>query len=169
MARVILSGEELMCILKANGVVPDEVIDLHTEGEEIKVRVRTPWPVLKSIRVGMRFAGFEQGEAVLQIATNRLLDRFDWLIDKMLASFPLADHCARWEYPRLHIDVNALLQRQVRGVQITDVVFEDGHYCITTSHARQGPLPDVQTPEEANTPPSCPDSIGNSGRSPQPE
>lgn len=135
MAQIILSGDELVCILHANGLVPDEVIDMEIADGEIKLKVRTPWPILKSIRVGMRFAGFEQGQALLQVQTNRVIDRFDWLVDKMLAGFPLAEHGARWEYPKLCVDVNKLLQRQVRGVEITDVVFEDGHFRITTNHS----------------------------------
>jgi len=135
MAQIILSGDELVCILTANGLVPDEVIDIEMAGEEIKVRVKTPWPIFKSIRVGMRFAGFERGRVVLQLMTNRLIDRFDWLVDKMLAGFPLADHGACWEYPSLFVDVNRLLQQQVRGVRITDIVLEDGQFRITTVHS----------------------------------
>lgn len=135
MAQIILSGDELVCILSANGLVPDEVMNIEIAGQEIKVRVRTPWPIFKSIRVGMRFAGFEAGRAVLQLVTNRFIDRFDWLVDRMLAGFPLADHGARWEYPRLYVDVNELLQRQVRGVQITGIVLEDGRFLITTVHS----------------------------------
>ncbi|MEN6427146.1 MAG: hypothetical protein ABFE13_17465 [Phycisphaerales bacterium] len=158
MAQIILTGEELACILLANGLIPDEVTDVMAEDGEIKIKVRTPWPFLKSIRVGLRFAGFEGGEAILQVVTNRFIDRFDWLVDKMLASFPLADHCARWEYPRLHLDVNTLLRRQVQGVQITDIVFEDGQYRITTAHAMENPSPDMETPDEPDPESSCLDS-----------
>ena len=159
MAQIILSGEELVCILRANGLIPDEVTDVAAVGEEIRIRIRTPWPVLKSIRVAMQFAGFEQGEAVLQVATNRLIDRFDWLVDKMLASFPLADHCARWEYPRLHLDVNTLLHRHMRGVRITNIVFEDGQYRVTTAHALETPSQDMETPDETDPRPAGPDSV----------
>ncbi len=134
MAQIILSGDELVCILNANGLVPEEVMDIEIAGREIKVRVRTPWPILKSVRVGMRFAGFEQGQAVLQLMTNRLIDKFDWLVDKMLAGFPLADHGARWEYPRLYVNVNQLVERQVRGVQIVDISLDDGQFHILTAH-----------------------------------
>jgi hypothetical protein len=142
MAQIILSGDELVCILNANGLVPEEVIDIELEGEEIKLRVKTPWPIFKSIRVGLRFTGFEQGQAVLQLVTNRLIDRFDWLVDKMLGGFPLANHGARWEYPRLHVDVNKLLRRQVRGVEITNIAFEEGQFRVTTTHSLDaGPGP----------------------------
>lgn len=159
MAQVILSGEELVCILAANGMVPHEVTDVTAEDGQIKVRIKTPWPVFKSIRVGMRFAGFEQGEAILQVVTNRFIDRFDWLVDKMLASFPLADHCARWKYPRLRLDVNTLLRRQVRGIQITNIEYGDGQYRITTVHAVTAPSRDTPAPSESDVWSSCPDSV----------
>ena len=126
-------------------------------GEEIKLRVKTPWPIFKSIRVGLRFAGFEQGQAVLQLVTNRLIDQFDWLVDKMLAGFPLADHGARWEYPKLHVDVNKLLRRQVRGVEITNIVFEEGQFRITTSHSLDEASRRRRTSERRDDPPSMPE------------
>ena len=159
MAQIILSGEELVCILVANGLVPDEVADVTAEEDQIRIKVRTPWPVLKSIRVGMRFAGFEQGEAILQVVTNRVIDRFDWLVDKMLASFPLAEHCARWEYPKLYLDVNTLLHRQVRGVEIANIVFEEGQYRIATAHAMEDLSRNTETPDEPDPFPPCPDSV----------
>jgi hypothetical protein len=135
MAQIVLSGEELVCLLKANGLIPDPIIDVEMDTDEMKVRVRTPLPIPKSVRVGVRLAGFEQGHVVLQLVTNRLIDTFDWLVDRMLASLRLADHESRWEYPRLYVDVNRLLQRQIRGVEVTDMTFADGHFHITTAHA----------------------------------
>lgn len=135
MGQIILSGDELVCILNANGLVPEEVIDVELTGEEIKLRIKTPWPIFKSIRVGLRFVGFEKGQVVLQLATNRLIDQFDWLVDKMLAGFPLAEHGARWEYPKLYVDVNQLVRQQVRGVEITNITLAQGQFHITTSHS----------------------------------
>jgi hypothetical protein len=160
MAQIVVSGDELVGILTANGAIPDDVMDIQTEGEEIKIRVKTPWPILTSVRVTMRFAGFEQGQAILRLVTNRLIDRFDWLVDRMLGSFSLANHCARWEYPRLSIDVNALLQRQVRGIWITDIMFEDGHYRITTTHTTEAcRWRDPETLGEPEPPSSTPNLI----------
>jgi hypothetical protein len=134
MARIVLSGDELINILWANNLIPDQVVDVKANGEEIKIRVKTPWPVLKSLRVGIRFAGFQDGHVVLQLVTNRVMDRFDWLIDRMLESLRLHDHGGRWEYPHLFVNVNLLVQRQLRGVTIEDLTFEDGHFHVTTLH-----------------------------------
>jgi hypothetical protein len=143
MGQIVLSGEELVCILAANARMPDQVMDIETEGEEIKVHVVTPLPILRSIHLRVKFAGFEGGQVVLHLITNRLIDKFDWLVNKMLASLKVEDYGGRWEYPRLYVDVNRLLQRQVRGVEIAAVVFLDGHFHITTSHSaselRAGP------------------------------
>jgi hypothetical protein len=142
MGQIVLSGEELVCLLKANGLVPDPIIDVEMDTDALKVRVRTPLPILKSVHVGVRLAGFEDGHVVLQLVTNRLLDTFDWLVDRMFASLSLADHGSRWEYPRLYVDVNQLLRRQVRGVEVTGVTFAEGHVYITTAHAVPPPEPE---------------------------
>jgi hypothetical protein len=142
MGQIVLSGEELISTLTANTPLPEQVVGIETDGEEIKVHVATPVPLLRSIPVRVRFAGFEQGQIVLQLVTNRVIDKFDWLVNKMLASLKVEEHGGRWEYPRLYVNVNQLLQRQVRGIQIADVVFRDGRFHITTNHCAGG-LPGV--------------------------
>ncbi|MCL5280885.1 MAG: hypothetical protein M1376_13380 [Planctomycetes bacterium] len=138
MGQIVLSGDELVCILAANAHMPEQVVGVETDGDEIRVHVATPLPILRSIPVRVRFAGFEQGQVVLQLMTNRLIDKFDWLINRMLASLKVEDYGGRWEYPRLYVDVNRLLERQVRGVQIAEVIFREGHFHITTSHFAAG-------------------------------
>jgi hypothetical protein len=138
MGQIVLSGDELVCILAANARLPEQVMGVETDGDEIRVHVATPLPVLRSIPVRVRFAGFEQGHVVLQLVTNRLIDKFDWLVNRMLASLKVEDYGGRWEYPRLYVDVNRLLQRQVRGVEVAEVVFHQGHFHITTSHSAAG-------------------------------
>jgi hypothetical protein len=146
MGQIVLSGDELVCILTANALIPEQVTGVETESEEIRVHVATPWPILRSIPVRIRFAGFERGQVVLQLITNRFIDKFDWLVDRMLASLQLEDHGSRWEYPRFYVDVNKLLQRQVRGVEITSVVFQAGHFHFMTSHSANDLQP---SPEHA--------------------
>ena len=60
MGQIVLSGEEMVSILAANTRLPEQVMGIETEGEEIKVHVATPVPLLRSIPVRVRFAGFEQ-------------------------------------------------------------------------------------------------------------
>jgi len=146
MAQIVLSGDELVGVLYANELIPSQITEVQTDGDEIKLKVRTQWPVLRSVRVGVRLAGFEDGQLVLQLVTNRLLDTFDWLVDKMLESFELAEHGGRWEYPRLYIDLNRLVADQVRGVIVHDVAFVDGYFRITTTHPPQPS--DTQDPDE---------------------
>ena len=138
MGLIVLSGDELVSILAANARMPDQVMGMETEGQEIKVQVASPVPLLRSIPVRIKFAGFEQGRIVLQLVTNRVIDQFEWLVNKMLASLNVEDYGGRWEYPRLYVDVNHLLQRQVRGIEIAGVVFQDGQFHITTSHSGNG-------------------------------
>jgi hypothetical protein len=138
MGQIVLSGEELVSILAANARMPDQVKGLETEGEEIKLQVATPLPIFPSVPVRIRFAGFEHGQLVLQLVTNGLIDKFQSFVNKMVAGTRIEDYGGRWEYPRLYVDVNRLLQRQIRGVQIADVAFQDGRFHITTSHRGNG-------------------------------
>jgi hypothetical protein len=142
MAKIVVSGDELVGILYANGLIPAPIADVEVDGEEIRVKVMTQWPVLKSLRVGVRVAGFEDGEVIFQLITNRLLDTFDWVVGRMLESFSLADYGGRWEYPRLYIDVNRLVQERLRGVQIDAVRFVNGHFHIETTHPAPAKEPD---------------------------
>jgi hypothetical protein len=134
MAHIILSGHEIIQILRINELIPQEITDVRSEEELIKFRVRTPWPVLKSIHVGMRFAGYDDGWVVLQLVTNRLTEKLNWLVDKMLEPQRLAEHGGRWEYPRLYLDVNRLVQRQLRGVTVENIIFRDGLFHVTTAY-----------------------------------
>lgn len=148
MAKIVLSSQELVHILGANALIPDQVTGVETNGEEITVRVNTQWPVLKSIRVGIRFAGFDDGSVVLQLVTNRFIDTFDWLVDRMLEPLRLEEHGGRWEYPRLYIDVNKVIQRQLRGIEIESIVFHNGYFHITTRHADAGKTIDGPSDEQ---------------------
>ncbi len=92
MAKIVLSADELFDILHANELIPDQVSEIDTEGDQIKLKVKTSWPVLKSIRVSVRFAGFDDGHIAFELVTNRLIDTFDWLVEKMVESLRLQDH-----------------------------------------------------------------------------
>jgi hypothetical protein len=154
MAKIVLSADELLDILHANELIPDQVTDVETEGEEIKLKVKTPWPVLKSIRVGVRFAGYDEGHVAFQLVTNRLLDTFDWVVEKMVESLHLEDQGGRWEYPTLYVDVNRIVGGWIRGVDISDMEFRDGHFNITTTHPpRKNGSADVMSDTDAGA--SC--------------
>ena len=158
MAQIVLSGDELIGILRANGLVPDQVTDIEVDGEEIKLKVKTPWPVIKSLRVSVRFAAFDDHHMVLQLATNRLIDTFEWLVDKMLESFPLADYGSRWEYPKLYVNVNRLIRERLQGVQVEDMAFAEGQFQITTTHPSGAATPE-ETPSDVGEDTSCAPSL----------
>lgn len=151
MGQIVISGQEVVSTLHANALIPHQVMNIGINGEEIRIRVRTQWPVLKSIPVAMRFAGFCDGQLILELATNRLTDKFRWLIDKMLESLDLEGSGGRWEYPRLYIDVNRVIGGQLRGVTIEDIVVRDGLFHITTMHTDGLPATDgSQGPDDAD-------------------
>jgi hypothetical protein len=134
MAQIILSGHELISILQANASFPEQIMDLAADAEEIRFRVKTDWPILKSIRVGMRFVSFDDGCMVLQLATNLLTDKFSWLVNRMIEPLRLEEQGGRWEYPRLYINVNRWIELRLRGVVVENIALRDGLFHITTTH-----------------------------------
>lgn len=152
MAQIVLSSHELISILQVNARIPPQITDLTVDAEEIRFRVKTDWPILKSIRVGMRFVSFDKGCVVLQLATNLLTDKFSWLLDRMIEPLQLEARGGRWEYPRLYINVNRLIERQLCGVAVEDIVFRDGLFHITTTYANSAATNgDVQGQNEEGT------------------
>jgi hypothetical protein len=142
MAEIILSGEELIGILQANGWVPDEVAALDVDGREIRMKVRTPFPLLKSFPLTVQFVCFEEGHVVLEFETNRLMDHLGSMIGRLFEASPLVACGGRWEYPRLYVRVNQLIEQRVRGVKVEDVVFRNDRFHIRTTHtAPAGPGP----------------------------
>lgn len=135
MAQIVLSSHEVISLLQANACIPPQITEITADDEEIKLKVRTDWPILKSMRVGMRFAGYDNGCLVLQLVTNLLTDKFNWLVDRMIEPLQIAEHGGRWDYPRLYIDVNRLVQRHLRGVTIENIIFQGGFFRVTTAHA----------------------------------
>jgi hypothetical protein len=150
MAKIILSADELLDILHANELIPEQVTEIQTEGQEIKLKIKTSWPLLKSVRVGVRYAGFDDGHIAFELVTNRLIDTFDWVVEKMVESLRLSERGGRWEYPTLYVDVNRIVRGWIRGVDIDDMVFEDGHFHITTTHPpRQSASSDAMSDTDA--------------------
>jgi hypothetical protein len=150
MAQIILSSHELISILQANAQIPPQITELTVDTEEIRFRVKTDWPILKSIRVGMRFVNFDSGCMVLQLATNLLTDKFSWFVDRMMEPLRLEEHGGRWEYPRLYINVNWLIERQLRGVAVENIVLQDGLFHVTTTHVNSA-AGDLQGQNEKGT------------------
>ncbi len=133
MAQIVLSGEELVGIVQANGWIPEEVSVVEVNGREIGLKVRTPLPLFKSVKLSVQFVDYQDGRIILQLATNRLMDSMGPVIDKMLGSLHLEDHGARWEYPRLYLAINPLVRQRVRGLEIKSVAFQDGCFHIATT------------------------------------
>jgi hypothetical protein len=145
MAQVVLSGEELVGIVQANGWIPEEISIVEVKGKEIELKVRTPLPLFKSVRISVQFAGFEDGRVIFQLGTNRVMDSLSAVIGKMLESLRLEDYGGRWEYPCLYLAVNPLLGRYVRGIEIESINLQDGCFHIQT--AVRSPAPGAATDE----------------------
>ncbi len=131
MARITFSIAEAVRIINSNGLVSGPITEIEAEGDKISVKFKTSWPAPKYIRVGIEYADFENGIVTFNITTNRLVDKFDWLVRKLLKSLHLPDYVNQCEYPRVCVDINKVLADKIKGVQIENIDFENGQFCVT--------------------------------------
>lgn len=66
-----------------------------------------------------------------EMTTNRLVDKFDWLVRRLFKSLHLPDYVSQCEYPRVRVDINKVLADKIKGVQIENIAFENGQFCVT--------------------------------------
>jgi hypothetical protein len=133
MARITFSMAEAVRIINSNGLVSGPITEIRTEGDKISVKFKTGWPAPKYIRVGIEYADFDNGIVTFSMATNRLIDKFDWLVRKLLKSLHLPDYVSQCEYPRVCVDINKVLADKIKGLQIENIAFENGQFCVTIS------------------------------------
>jgi hypothetical protein len=63
------------------------------------------------------------------------MDKFDWLIRKILASSNLPDYVNHCHYPLLHVDVDRVLAEKIKGIQIESITLRDLQFRVTTREA----------------------------------
>ena len=142
MAEVVLPADELIALLDANKLIPQQVFDIQAGQADVSFRVKTGWVVPKSVRVRLRLVGFEAGQATVEIGAGRLVETFDWLVEKYLNTLLAGLPAVRCQYPRLYVDVDRLLGERIKGVRVTDITFADGQLRVVTgAHDAHQPAP----------------------------
>jgi hypothetical protein len=134
MAKMTFSLEELLGILISNQLLPREIVRAKVEGERIHFVIKTNSFMLPFIPASLRYSSFDDGNAVfeLSVAGGHLNEARSWL-DQVLKLRMLA--YVKLEYPTVFVDVDRLLEeKNIKGVRVKDVFFEDGEFAIVTGN-----------------------------------
>ena len=132
MAKIIFSHEELINILLSNDILSKEILRPEVEGDEIHFVVKTKLPLLQFVPVSLRYLSFTDNNATFELTVvnsslNAMIGRLN-LLSKLNAPTYV-----KFDFPKVSVDVNELLkEKNIRGVLLKDITFNDGEFTITT-------------------------------------
>ncbi len=134
MAKIILSLEELVEILISNEILPRNIARARVKDNEIHFVINTQSFILPFIPASLRYLNFENGNMVFELTlvngqVNEIMNGFNQAFELKIPAY------MKYEYPNIFIDVDKLFQKKnIRGVQVKDVFFENGEFTIVTGN-----------------------------------
>jgi len=105
---------------------------MANEGEEIHFVVETNLPLLQFVPASLRFLSYTDNNAIFELTVvnsslNAMISRMN-LLSKLNAPAYV-----KFDFPKVSVDVNELLkEKNIRGVLLKDIIFNDGEFTITT-------------------------------------
>jgi hypothetical protein len=132
MAKITFSHTELIKILISNELLPKKILRPKVEGDEIHFVVETNLPLLQFVPASLRYLSYTDNNAIFELTVvnsslNAMIGRLN-LLSKLNAPAYV-----KFDFPKVYVDVNELLkEKNIRGVLLKDIIFNDGEFTITT-------------------------------------
>jgi len=134
MAKITFSIEELLKILISNELLLRQIMRVRVKGQRVHFVIRTNSFILPYIPASLRYVSFDNNNAIfeLTIVSGHLNKAVSWFNQALKLKIPA---CMKLEYPNIFVDVDRLLkERNIRGVQVKDIFFENGEFTIVTDN-----------------------------------
>ena len=134
MATLKFSLEELVEILTANKLLPSEIIRPRVKGESLHFVIKTGSFVLPYIPASLRYLSFNDNEAIfeLTIVSSTVSKAISWLEQALKLKIPTF---MKLEYPNILVNMDKLFrEKNIRNIQVSDILFENGEFNIVTSN-----------------------------------
>jgi len=125
MAKLYLKYDEIIEIAKKNQYLPPQVSDIKATGNQIKITIN-PGKFVSNFSAIVNFDKYINDKIQLTVKTYGPFDLFLKFI-----KIPTED----WleiDLPNIRIDINKQISKQLKGVQISDVIFKNDEFLITT-------------------------------------
>ena len=134
MAKITFSLEELLKILISNELLPRQIIRARVKGQRVHFVIRTNAFILPFIPASLRYVSFDNNNAIfeLTVVSGHLNKAVSWLNQALKLKIP---SCMKLEYPNISVDIDELFeQKNIKGVQVKDIFFENGEFTIVTDN-----------------------------------
>jgi len=132
MAKITFNLKELIQILASNELLRSEIVRPKVEGERIHFVIKTDSFILPYIPASLSYSDFNNNQAIFNLKIvsshlNKVIGRFKQVLQLKLPAY------MRIEYPKIFVDTNKLLEeKNIRGLRVKDISFEDGEFTIIT-------------------------------------
>ena len=135
MAKITFSHAELIKILLSNELLPKQILRPKVEGDEIHFVVETNLPLIQFVPASLRFLSYTDNHAIFELTVvnsslNAMIGRLNLLSKLNPPAY------VKFDFPKVYVDVNELLkEKNIRGVLLKDIIFNDGEFTIVTCSA----------------------------------
>jgi len=132
MATITFSLEELIKILISNELLPRQIIRARVKGQRVHFVIKTGSFILPFIPASLKYISFDNKNAIFELtmADGHINKAVSWLNQALKLKMPT---CIKLEYPNIFVDIYKLLEeKNIRGVQVKDIFFENGEFAIVT-------------------------------------
>lgn len=132
MAKITFNLKELIQILISNELLRGEILRPKVEGYRIHFVIRTNSFILPYIPASLGYLSFSDNQAIFELtivssSLNKAVSRLKQILQPKIPAF------TRLDYPKIFVDVDELLkEKNIRGVRVKDISFEDGEFTIIT-------------------------------------
>jgi hypothetical protein len=135
MAKITFGLQELLEIVISNELLPRQIARLRVKGDRIHFVIKTNSFILPFIPASLGFVRFDGNKAIFELTlvsshANKAMGMLQQTLKLKLPDF------VTLEYPKVFVDINRLLKvRNIRGIQVRDIVLENGEFAIVTGSA----------------------------------
>lgn len=132
MAKITFNLKELIQILISNELLRGEILRPKVEGDRIHFVIRTNSFILPYIPASLGYLSFSDNQAIFELtivssSLNKAVSRLKQILQPKIPAY------TRLDYPKIFVDVDELLkEKNIRGVRVKDISFEDGEFTIIT-------------------------------------
>jgi hypothetical protein len=136
MAKITFDLQELLELVISNELLPRQVARLRVKGDKIHFVIKTNAFILPFIPASLGYVGFDGNKAIfeLTVVSAQVNKAMGWLQQALELKLPAF---VTLEYPKVSVDIDRLLkERNIRGIQVSDVVLNNGVFAIVTNSSR---------------------------------
>lgn len=124
MANLILTLDEIIKIAKKNYQFPPQLSEISSTGDKIQLTIN-PGKFLPEFNAFIKFDKFANSKILLKVESSNAID----LILKFV-KIP-SNEWFNFNMPKITIDINKLISTHIKGVQISDITFQNNEFLVT--------------------------------------